>query len=288
MTFNNILLNIESYQRRCIVLLDEVYIKSAITYHGGTLFGKSLDNPERSARTVLCYMIKCLYRGPEFIAKILPVSQITADFILNQVQPIVNEINKQEDGKVIRIIADGNRTNQKHFNNLKSNGEKPWLTENNTFLLFDYVHVLKCIRNNWLTEKSGELIYEFNGNIQIAKWSVIKTLYELECNHLVKLSKLNAVAISPSPIERQKVETCLRIFCDQTVAALKSHPLIDAESCKGMIDFIMTITKFWKVCNVKAAGADVRFKDDDRGVVRSVDDPKLKFLLEVTDMAEKM
>ena len=55
-------LNIESYQRKCIVLLDEVYIKSAITYHGGSLFGKSLDNPERLARTVLCNMIKCRRR----------------------------------------------------------------------------------------------------------------------------------------------------------------------------------------------------------------------------------
>ena len=53
------------------------------------LFGKSLDNPECLAKTVLCYMIKCLYGGPEFIAKILPVSQLTADFILHQVQPIV-------------------------------------------------------------------------------------------------------------------------------------------------------------------------------------------------------
>ena len=103
-------------------------------------------------------MIKCLYGGTEFIAKILPVSQLTADFILNQVQPIVDEINIQEDGKVIGIIADGNRTNQKLFNNLKSNDEKPWLAENNMFLLFDYAHVLKCIRNNWLIEKSGELI----------------------------------------------------------------------------------------------------------------------------------
>ena len=112
----NVLLNIESYQRRCIVLLDEIYIKSAVTYHGGTLF-------------------KCLYWGAEFITKILPVSQLTADFILNQMQHIVDEINKHEDGNMIGIIADVNRTNQKFFNNLRSNDEKPWSAGNDTFLL---------------------------------------------------------------------------------------------------------------------------------------------------------
>ena len=41
---------------------------------------------------------------------------------------------------------------------------------------------LKCIRNNCLTEKSGELSFEFNGVVQVAKWSDLKTLHDLECN----------------------------------------------------------------------------------------------------------
>ena len=36
---------------------------------------------------------------------------------------------------MIGIIADGNRTNQKSFNNLRSNDEKPWLAGNDTFLV---------------------------------------------------------------------------------------------------------------------------------------------------------
>ena len=51
--------------------------------------------------------------------------------------------------------------------------EKPWLAGNDTFLLLEYVHVLKRICNNWLTEKSRELMYECNGNIQIAKWNTV-------------------------------------------------------------------------------------------------------------------
>ena len=35
--------NLPHHQKQCIVIWDEMYIKSAQTYHGGTIFGKSTD-----------------------------------------------------------------------------------------------------------------------------------------------------------------------------------------------------------------------------------------------------
>ena len=64
--------------------------------------------------------------------------------------------------------------------------------DKDTFLLYDYVHVMKCMRNNWLTEISGELQFEFEGEVKLAKWSDLKLLYEAESKSLIKLSKLNA------------------------------------------------------------------------------------------------
>ena len=34
-----------SWQRKCAVMWDEVYIKSNLTYHGGSLVGKAVDQP---------------------------------------------------------------------------------------------------------------------------------------------------------------------------------------------------------------------------------------------------
>lgn len=34
--------------------------------------------------------------------------------------------------------------------------EEPWRTRDNMFLLFDFVHLLKNIRNNWITEATPE------------------------------------------------------------------------------------------------------------------------------------
>ena len=143
-----------------------------------------------------------------------------------------------------------------------------------TFLLYDYVHVMKCMRNNWLTEISGELEFEFEGHVLLAKWSDLKLLHEAESNSLIKLSKLNAVAVAPKPIERQKVSTCLRVFCDETIAALESHPKLDGVNVHGTLEFIRIIVRFWKIVNVRGPGADIRFKDIDRGVIRTPDDPR--------------
>ena len=41
--------------------------------------------------------------------------------------------------------------------------------DEDTFLLYDYVHVINCIRNNWLGEISGELEFEFEGEVMLAK-----------------------------------------------------------------------------------------------------------------------
>ena len=80
---------------------------------------------------------------------------------------------------------------------------------------------MKCIRNNWLTDKCGELEYEFDGKVQIARWSDLKMLYKVECNSLIKLSKLTEVSISPKPIERQKV--CIIFFFNVKMTILSFH-----------------------------------------------------------------
>ena len=41
--------------------------------------------------------------------------------------------------------------------------KEAWCTKDNIFLLFDYVHLLKSIRNNWITEKTQELEFYVDG-----------------------------------------------------------------------------------------------------------------------------
>ena len=63
--FEKLMLKIDICQRRSIVMIDEVYIKSALLYHGGIMFGKSANCPEKLTENIFAYMVKFLYSGPE-------------------------------------------------------------------------------------------------------------------------------------------------------------------------------------------------------------------------------
>ena len=207
-------------KKRCVLILDEVYVKSTLQYHGGTLFGKAVNKPEKTANTVLSFMLLCLSGGPKFLCRMLPVKELDATFLFEQTNLIINGV-KNIGGEIIAIICDGNRVNQAFFKRFDTLSDKPWRTKDNIFLLFDYVHLLKNIRNNWITEKSQELVYFDDGKQKVARWDDLKTLHVIESNNLVKMSKLSDVSVYPKPIERQRVSTCLRVFCNSTVSALE-------------------------------------------------------------------
>ena len=180
--------NLSPCQRRCIILWDEICIKPALTCHGGKLFGPAIDLPEKLAKTMLTVMIKYLYGGSEFIYKVYPISNLTAKFLYDEGQSIVKAIESEQENKVIAVIAitviAGHHTHQKSFSTWSIDSlsrSKPWLSKNSDiFLLFDYVHVVKCLRNNWLTEKTERLQYTFNRVTQVAKWSDLVELKEAE------------------------------------------------------------------------------------------------------------
>ena len=143
----------------------------------------------------------------------------------------------------------------------------PWRTEDNVFLLFDFVHIVKSIRNSWITEKTGELEYNYRSEDYVTNWDQIKKLQKLEDGNLVKMSKLTYVAANPKPIERQKVDSCLKVFCDKTVDALKFHPGMQDENVDGTVTLITKITEFWKIINVKSSSERLRLNDYGRDAI---------------------
>ena len=60
-------------QKGCIILHDEVYIKKMLLYHGKQLFGKSVDNPSLLAQTLLVIMLICVNGGPKLLTKLIPI-----------------------------------------------------------------------------------------------------------------------------------------------------------------------------------------------------------------------
>ena len=84
------------------------------------------------------------------------------------------------------------------------------------------------------------------------------------------LSKLTDGAVRPKPMERQRVSTCLKAFCDETCSALRTHPGINHADVKGTTLFIQTIlVDAWNTLNVRNLDKDIRYNEAREEVIRS-------------------
>ena len=155
-------------------------------------------------------------------------------------------------------------------------------------MLFDYVHLLKSIRNNWITEKTQELLYTKSGKQRTAKWSDLKKLHNFEKENLIIMSRLSDTSVCPKPIECQKVSTCLQAFCDRTVLALRTHLLLNNLDVSDTANFINIFIEFWKIVNGHVSFEDVRLNDERHSVITSPFDPHLQFLHDLSDLAKSM
>ena len=137
------------------------------------------------------------------------------------------------DGRVFLCRSDNYKANISTFNMFHSvfkslNGfsiEHPLSDHDRMilFLLYDWVHILKTLRNNWFTEKMQKLkFYDIQtGKERFAEWKHIKKIYREEENCIVKQTTLTYAAIFPSSFDKQKVHLALCVFNEKPVAALK-------------------------------------------------------------------
>ena len=290
---NDVFAKLDERQKQTVVIIDEVYLKKALLYHGGQVFGKAVNKPGELATSMLGIMVKCLFGGPTFLLKMIPVTKVDSQFIYDQVSDTL-DIIRNAGGSTISLVCDGNRTNQKLFKMFPTVPGKPWLTTSGMFILFDFVHLMKNIRNNWLTEQKGELSFTFDDETYTARWDDLVQLHKLEEqaglneSGVVGLSKLKEVAVTPKPVERQRVDICLRVFCEETYTALKVHPDMQNTEARDTAFFIEKVVSMWKILNVKGTGKDIRHNNPLEAVIRSPDDPRLDYLQKMASIFLQM
>ena len=114
----------------------------------GRNFWESVKHAWRTSKTLLARLHDQmpLWWTYTYIVRLIPVSGLDADFQKDIISSIMNSI--ESCGKVVVVICDDNRVNQAVFQKFETRPNKPWLTVDNIFLLFDYVHLMKNVRNN--------------------------------------------------------------------------------------------------------------------------------------------
>ena len=71
------------------------------------------------------------------------------------------------------------------------------------------------------------------------------------------MPKLSEAAVYPKPIERQRVSTCLQVFCEETATALELYGRRHCIDVTGTVAFIRKVLKWWTIMNVKNKGCDL-------------------------------
>lgn len=292
--FTSVFSALPERERGCILIIDEVYVKASLCYRGGTLFGHAVDQPGNLARTMLCIMVKCFFGGKTFLAKLLPCSNLKAEFQFQAVEEVVMDLERCG-GTVVSIITDNNRVNQSFFGMFeKFDDTKPWIVRTpgneskELFIMYDTVHLMKNIRNSWLTEMSQTLHFkDENGVEKSAHWSDLRKLYERERTLPLRLSLLSEAAVKPSNIDKQNVKLVLDVFSDKTRSALLTSSS-SSESSNATASFIQIVLQFWKVINAKALYLDKKQRDPDRAVVNDINSHPISVLKSWAARAKEM
>ncbi|KAF2356611.1 Zinc finger C2CH-type [Trinorchestia longiramus] len=149
-------------QMTVFLLVDEVQIRPTVSFSGRVLSGMAKNNRDCKATSMRCVMMKSLHKGPSLMISMTPVHKLTATYQLERVKEAAAAVERVG-GRIIGSITDNHKVSQQYcklFDRLgdcSATAKHPLDNERVSFLIFDTVHLLKCIRHNWISEKGQKI-----------------------------------------------------------------------------------------------------------------------------------
>ncbi|XP_077489629.1 uncharacterized protein LOC144100614 [Amblyomma americanum] len=295
---------LDDRQRFVTLMVDEVHIKPYFDYKGGNITGAALNSSE-VATSAFVFMIQSVACPFKEVAHIVPVHKADGEFLHNLLKDVICGL-ENIGYRVLCVVSDNHSVNRKamsQFTTPPTNAilyPHPSDPSRPLFFVIDPVHILKCIRNNWLNQKNDQLCFyfpDFNENsnqpprMRTASFATIREAYKLESDQLLRYGySLSRKALYPSSLERQNVMFALQIFNDSLPPALRAlgekHSLLFPEDTAS---FIEVIAKWWKVVNVKTPWKGKRLNDRfQEPVFPSEDDMKVAFLYKILDWLDSL
>ncbi|CAL1262400.1 unnamed protein product [Larinioides sclopetarius] len=143
-------------------MLDEIHLKEYFDYKGGSISGMPYDSETSASRereSAQVFMIKSISSQYKDVVHVLPVHSITGNVLHKSIKKII--IGLEDIGfTVIGIITDNISVNRKAVELFIDPPElsycypHPVDKSRPLYFVVDPVHLLKCIRSNWLNQKN--------------------------------------------------------------------------------------------------------------------------------------
>ncbi|XP_077489630.1 uncharacterized protein LOC144100615 [Amblyomma americanum] len=288
---------LKPHERTVTLMMDEIYIQQYFEYKGGSLTGTA-SNSSEAAKTAHVFMTQSLLSGHKDVAHILPVFSIEASDLHEVLKKVILGLEKAG-LKVIAVVSDNNSINRKVMSLFSKKKAidivYPHSADNARPLFFavDPVHLLKCIRNNWLNQKSPDTSFlypEFKStesklDIKKASFQTLRDLYTSERHNLSKFAYgLTYKALHPTNIERQNVKLALKVINPFVAQALKTPGTKPGfPYAADTAEFIDLIHRWWCIVNTKTPSKGRHLRDPYQEPVRNMTGVQLQFLGEFVD-----
>jgi len=143
-----------------MLLVGEIHLQQFFDYKGGNNVGTA-SNSNEAAKSAFAFMISSIVSKYKDAVHVLPTCKINAMDLFALIQRTIRGL--EEAGfRVFSVITDNNAINRKAMpffaepHQLSFVYPHPCDVSRPLFFLFDSVHLLKCIRNNWINAKSTE------------------------------------------------------------------------------------------------------------------------------------
>ncbi|XP_037523600.2 DNA transposase THAP9 [Rhipicephalus sanguineus] len=284
-------------QARCgSLVMDEMSIKQAMTYqkHSDTVHGlvdlggaeEDYGLEDQLATHLLCFVFVGLsthYRLPVgyYFTKALNGEQ------LHLLALKVMECVEDAGFKVTRLVGDNHSANCKFFAMLSGGSIKPVITHpldssRSLFISFDYCHILKNIRNQFLDVKR---IFRKSGILILPDY--LRNLYDLqEKQGAFKLVRcLTKKHLWPSNFEKMGVGRAVAIFSPQVTSVLRflqQHGdhlgARGFEDCLPTVEFMEMVYKWFVLHNIQSTTLHWTSRDAMRMPFYGEDDERLVWL----------
>jgi hypothetical protein len=276
-------------ERIVAIQMDEIYVKSLLSYSGGQIVGTTTNSTE-SATTVQAFLISSVFGSYSEVVGLVPMKKMKFEDLQTNLLKAIKCV--QECGFIVlAVISDNNSVNRKVYKSLLTPGEYsfqvPPFPNKPIFLLHDSVHLLKSIWHNWLNKKTVDQSFSYpslkNGlNVDAstpavqASFSHLRNLYSEEKAKVAKLTPtLTYKSLFPTSMERQNVPNALGVFSEYNVAALRFK---EDEKLTYTADFIEVILKWWHIVNVKGILIGKKTRNVFSDPIRSIESHNLNYL----------
>ena len=253
------------------LLVDEIHLKPYFDYKGGNIAGAAY-NSEQPANSAFVFMITSLFSSLKDVVYIIPSTKMKSEVLYRLILKTITGL-ETIGFRIISVITDNNAINSKAMSLFSSPPKKsivyPHPSDNSRplFFILDSVHILKCISNNWLDQKTDNqcIIYpsfDFydldmakpnSSGLSYATLEALKHLHRLECHQNLKFNyRLSVKSLHPSNLERQNVKLVLQVFNEYVSQALiQLGAKFNILHYQDTSNFIKIISTWWDVVNVK-------------------------------------